>query len=56
LIDTTIIELKRMRWEEHIPRLGKKSIENFCGKLEGKKLLTRSKCKWEDIKINLKEV
>jgi hypothetical protein len=54
-----IIKSRRIRWAEHIARIGEKrdAYRLLVGKPEGKKPLGKLKCKWVDnIKINLGEM
>jgi hypothetical protein len=48
-----------MKWEGHVAQMGEK--RNACrilvGKLEGKRPLGRSRCRWVDnIKLDLREI
>jgi hypothetical protein len=36
--------------------MGKKCIQNLVGKLEEKKPLRRPRCRWDNIKTNLKKI
>jgi len=48
---------RRMRWAEHVaPKLERRSeYRVLVGKTEGRRLLRRPRCMWEDnIKIDLK--
>jgi hypothetical protein len=54
-----MIKLRRMRWAEHVARMGEK--RNTCrilvGKPKGKRPLGRPRCRWEEnIKIDLREI
>jgi hypothetical protein len=54
-----VIKSRRMRWMGHVICMGgdEKCIQNLVGKPEGKRLLGRRRCRWEDnIKIDLREM
>ena len=54
-----VIKLKRVRWMEHIVRIGERRgiYKVLLGKPEGKRPLRRPKHRWEDsIKMDLQEV
>jgi hypothetical protein len=56
---TEIIKSRRMRWAEHVVRMGEKRnpYRFLVGKSEVKRLLGRPRRRWEDnIKIDLKEI
>jgi hypothetical protein len=45
-----VVKSKRMRWAGHVARMGEeKGVHRvFVGKPEGKRLLGRPRCRWED--------
>ena len=47
-----------MRWTGHVARMGERRgvYGVLVGKPEGKRLLGRHRCRWEDIKMDLQEV
>jgi hypothetical protein len=54
-----IIKSRRMRWVEHIARMGEKRnvYRLLVGKPEGKRPLGRQRCRWVDnIKMDLLEI
>jgi hypothetical protein len=54
-----MIKLRRMRWAEHVARVGSKinAYRIMVGKPEGKSPLVRSTCRWVDnIKMDLREI
>jgi hypothetical protein len=54
-----VIKLRRMRWAGHVARMGERrgACRVLVGKPEGKRLLGRHKCIWEDnIKMDFGEV
>jgi hypothetical protein len=54
-----IIESRRMRWAEHVARMGEKRnvYRLLVGKPEGKRPLGRPRCTWIDnIKMDLSEI
>jgi hypothetical protein len=54
-----MIKSRRMRWAEHVARMGVKRIAHriLLGKPEGKRPLGRLKRRWVDnIKIDLREL
>jgi hypothetical protein len=53
------ITSRRMRWVGHVACMGKGRNVNWVlvGKPEGKRLLGRPRCKWEDgIRVDLREI
>jgi hypothetical protein len=53
-----MIKSRRMRWAGHVARMGEKrnAYRILVEKPEGRRLLERSICKWEDnIKMDLRE-
>jgi hypothetical protein len=52
-----MIKSRRMRWAEHVARIGKKTAYRILvGKPEGKRPLERSRRRWVDnIKMDLRE-
>jgi hypothetical protein len=55
----TMIKSRRVRWAGHVVRMGenKNAYRILSGKPDGKKLLGRPRCRWEDnIKINNREI
>jgi hypothetical protein len=54
-----MIKLRRMRWAEHLARMGDKqhAYRILVGKPEGKRPLGRRRHRWEDnIKMDLREI
>jgi hypothetical protein len=54
-----VIKSRRMRWAGHMARMGKErgAYRVLVGKLEGKRLLGRPRCRWVDnIRMDLQEV
>jgi hypothetical protein len=54
-----IIKARRMRWAEHVARMGERrnAYRILVGKPEGKMTLGRPKCRWVDnIKMDLLEI
>jgi hypothetical protein len=54
-----IIKSRRMRWAEHVARMGEKrnAYRILVGKPEGKRLLGRPRRRWVDnIKMDLREI
>jgi hypothetical protein len=54
-----VVKPRRMRWEGHVARMGEGRGVHWVlvGKPEGKRLLGRPRCRWEDnIKMDLQEV
>ena len=54
-----VIKSRRMRWAGHVARMGEEESVHrvLVGKPEGKRLLGRPRCRWEDnIKMDLLEV
>ena len=54
-----VIKSRRMRWAGHVARMGEERGEYrvLVGKLEGKSLLGRPRCRWVDnIRTDLQEV
>ena len=54
-----VIKSRRMRWAGHVARMGEEESVHrvLVGKPEGKRLLGRPRCRWEDnIKMDLQEV
>jgi len=52
-----VIKSRRMRWAEHVARMGKRRIQGLVGKPEGKRPLGRTRRRWEDnIKMDLQKV
>jgi len=54
-----MIKLRRMRWVEHVARMGQRRrvYGVLVGKTEGKRPLGRSRRRWEDnIKLDLEEL
>jgi hypothetical protein len=56
-----MIKSRRMRWAEHVARMGEKrnayTRRILVGKPEEKRPPGRSRCRWEDnIKMDLKEI
>ena len=53
-----VIKSRRMRWAGHVAYGERRGIYRvLVGKREGKRLLGRQKCRWEDnIKMDLQEV
>jgi hypothetical protein len=54
-----VIESRRMRWAEHVARMGERKgvYRVLVGKPGGKKPLGRSRCRWKDnIKMDIREV
>jgi hypothetical protein len=54
-----IIKSRRMRWAEHVARMGEKrnAYRLLVGKPEGKRPLGRPKCRWvRNIRMDLVEV
>jgi hypothetical protein len=52
-----MIKSRRMRWAEHVARMGEKrnAYRMLVGKPEGKRPLGRPRCRWvENIKIDLR--
>jgi hypothetical protein len=49
---------RRMRWTGHVARLGEKTngYRVLVGKPEGKRTLGRSRRRWEDIRMDLREI
>jgi len=47
-----------MRWAGHVARMGDRRgvFRVLVGKLEGKRPLGRPKCRWDNIKMGLREV
>jgi hypothetical protein len=54
----TVIKPRRMRWAEHVACRGEKrnSYMVLVGKLEGNRRLGRSMHRWENIKMNVRDV
>jgi hypothetical protein len=53
-----VIKSRRMRWAGHVARMGEGRIvyRVLVGRPEGKRLLGRPGCRWEDnIKMDLRE-
>ena len=51
-----VITPRRMRWAEHVARLGERCIQDFSGEPEGKRQLGRPRRRWEDnIEKDLRE-
>jgi hypothetical protein len=45
-----VIKLRKMGWARHVARMGRGEANNFLvGKPEGRRLLGRPRCRWEDI-------
>jgi hypothetical protein len=54
-----IMKSRRMRWAEHVPRMGEKrnAYRILVGQPEGKRTLGRPRCRWVgNIKIDLREI
>jgi hypothetical protein len=54
-----VIKSRRMRWAGHVARKGEggRVYRVLVGRPEGKRLLRRPRCKWEEnIKIDLREI
>ena len=54
-----VIKSRIMRWTGHVARMGKRRVlyRVFLGKVEGKRQLGRSSCRWEDnIKMDYQQV
>jgi hypothetical protein len=54
-----MIRSRRMRWAGHLAHMGemRNAYNIFVGKLKGKRLLRRCRCRWEDnIKMDLREI
>jgi hypothetical protein len=54
-----VIKSRRIRWVGHVARMGERKGEYWIlvGKPEGKRLLRRPRCRWEDTtKMDLKDV
>jgi hypothetical protein len=53
-----MIKSRNMRWEGHVTHIGKKRNRHHAllGKPEGKGQFRRLRRRWEDIKVNLKEM
>jgi hypothetical protein len=54
-----MIKSKRMRWAEHVARIGEKTgvYRVLVGKPGGKRPLGRPRCRWQDnMKIDLRKV
>jgi hypothetical protein len=52
-----VIKSRKMRWEEHVARMGRSVYGVLVGRPEGKSLVGRSRCRWEDnIKMYLREI
>jgi hypothetical protein len=54
-----IINLRRMRWERHVARMGEKrnAYRTLVGKPEGKSSVGRPRRRWVDsIKMDLREI
>ena len=53
-----VVKSRRIRWAGHVARMGEGKVVHtvIVGKPEGKRLLERPRRKWEDIKLDLREV
>jgi hypothetical protein len=52
-----VIKSRRMRWAEHVARMGRNAYSIFIGKPEGKRSLERHKHRWEDnIGMDIREI
>ena len=53
-----VVKSRRMRWAGHVARMGEwRGVYGvLVGKPEGKRPLGRPRRRWEDIKMNLREV
>jgi hypothetical protein len=53
-----IIKTRRMRWAGHVARLGevRDAYNILVGRPEGRRPLGRPRCRWEDIKMDLREI
>jgi hypothetical protein len=53
-----VIKSRRIRWEGYVARMGaiRNAYNILVGKPEGKRPLGRPKCRWEDIRIDLREI
>jgi hypothetical protein len=52
-----VIKSRKIRWAEHVARMGERRVQNFGEKPEGKRPMRRLRCRWEDnIKMDLQEV
>ncbi|KAJ4431757.1 hypothetical protein ANN_20362, partial [Periplaneta americana] len=52
------IKSRRLRWAGHVARMGesRNAYRVLVGRPEGKRPLGRPRCRWEDIKMDLREV
>jgi hypothetical protein len=53
------IKSRRMRWAGHVARMGedRNVYRVLMGKPEGKRLLGRQRCRWEDeVRVDLREI
>jgi hypothetical protein len=53
------VKSRRMRWAGHVARMGEEltAYKVLVGKHEGKRLLGRPRCRWEDgIRVDLREI
>ena len=53
-----VVKSRRMRWARHVTRMGEgRGVHRvLVGKPEGKRPLGRPRRRWEDIKMDLREV
>jgi hypothetical protein len=52
-----VIKLRRMRWVGYVARMQRDMYRVLVGKPEGKRLMGRPRCRWEDnVKMELQEV
>jgi hypothetical protein len=53
-----VIKSRRLRWAGHVARMGERrgAYRALLGKPEGRRLLERPRRRWEDIKMDLREV
>jgi hypothetical protein len=57
LVKDRILPTKGKRWVENVANMGERCVQVLVGKHEGKKLLGRTRPKWEDnTKIGRQEV
>jgi hypothetical protein len=59
LLTLRVIKSRRLRWAEHVARMGEGRVvyRVLVGKPEGKRPLGRPRCRWEDnVRMDLQEV